>query len=135
MDTPIFLAWSLAAAGALMLLFYVIERYLRRPDARVSGGIKNVAAICALAFFGAILARETSYFFFSVQAPTWTRLLNSGAPAVLGLFLLVTAPDRETRASLRVYAGILIAMGAVTLALDGYRYAIRLGTAGSWSLS
>ena len=135
MSTPTYIAWSFVAAGALALLFFVIERYVRRPDARLVGGIKNVAAIVALTFFGAILVRETSYFFLTIQPPTWTRLLSSAVPLVLGLFFLVTAPDRKTRASLRVYAGILIAIGAVTLALDSYRYAISLGTAASVSLS
>jgi hypothetical protein len=131
MSTPTFLAWSLIAAGAFALLYFVLERYVHKPEARVTGPLKRTTTALALIFYGGIIARSVTRLFFSVQVPAWTQLLSSAVPLALGLFFLITAQDDDAKASLRVFGGILIVIGILELAHDGYRYAISPGTAAS----
>lgn len=134
MDTPIFLAWSLLAGGALALLYFVLERYVRKPEMRVTGRARQAMTAFALIFYGGIVARDAIVLFSIMSPPAWAKLLSSATPLVLGLFFLTTARGDDGAYATRIFGGILIVIGAVTLAHDGYRYAISLGTAASVSL-
>jgi hypothetical protein len=133
MSTSVFLAWSLAAAGALALLMVVLARYVRKPNMQIAGIVGQIATVLATLFYGSILTREFAYFFLSTEAPAWTGLLSSSVILVLGLFFLLTTRRGESESPMRVYAGALIAIGTLILVADSYRYVI--STAGSRSLS
>lgn len=134
MSTSTFLAWSLIAAGAFALLYFVLERYVHKPEYRVTGGLKRTTTALALIFYGGVIARSVFRLFFSVQVPEWTQLLSSAVPLVLGLFFVITAQGDDAKTATRIFGGILIAIGVLQLAFEGYRYAISLGTAASWSV-
>lgn len=135
MSTLTFFAWSLIVAGALALLMAVIERRVSKREARITSKVGRTAAVLAILFYGALLTSDFAHFFLATQAPAWTRLLSSGVPLILGLFFLLNGKHREAESPMRVYTGILIVIGVVILAFDGYHYAISLGTATSTTLS
>jgi len=134
MSAGTFLAWSLLGAGAFALLYFVIERHVHAPEARVTGAFKRSVVALALIFAGAVITRDVLRLFATASPPAWSRLLSSAVPLVMGLFYLLTIKKGDTNNPLRVFAGILIAIGTVTLAVDGYHYAISLGTAASWGV-
>jgi uncharacterized membrane protein len=134
MSTPTFLAWSLLVAGAFALLYAWTERYRRQAAARLTGAFKRTILALALIYYGAVIVRGVAPLFFTESPPAWTRLVSSAFPLVLGLFFALTLTAEQKEGGMRLFAGFLIVIGAVTLTVDGYRYAISVGTAGSWGL-
>ncbi|MDH7975283.1 hypothetical protein QH494_24115 [Sphingomonas sp. AR_OL41] len=118
----------------MALLYFVLERYVRKPEMRVTGRARQAMTAFALIFYGGIVARDAIVLFSIMSPPAWAKLLSSATPLVLGLFFLTTARGDDGAYATRIFGGILIVIGAVTLAHDGYRYAISLGTAASVSL-
>jgi len=128
MSTPIFLAWWLAATAVAALLFFLLDR-LRSPARREFGRLEPISQIAMFVSFGGYTVA------LMPGAPAWTAFLTATPLLALGLVQLVNA--RKDPASYPSQPGLsylLIAIGSLALAREGYHYAISLGTAASWSV-